>query len=48
MLKEEKKCPKCKALNTLTLNNKEIIITCKLYDPSINGYGDMMYSDGYQ
>ena len=43
LLKEEKKCPKCKSLNSLTLTNKEIIITCKLYDPTQNGYGDTMY-----
>ncbi|MBU4332631.1 hypothetical protein KKD19_03115 [Patescibacteria group bacterium] len=40
MLKQEKKCPKCKSLNTLTLANKEISIQCKIFDPSINGYGD--------
>jgi len=32
-LKEEKKCPKCKSLNTLTLTRKEITIHCLLYDP---------------
>ncbi len=38
ILKQEKKCPKCKSLNILTLSNKEILIKCKLFDPSINGY----------
>jgi len=38
MLKEEKKCPKCKSLNVITLTNKEILINCKLYDPALNGY----------
>ena len=47
MLREEKKCPKCKSLNILTLSNKEIIIRCKLYDPTTNGYREdssQMYS----
>ncbi len=44
LLKEEKKCPKCKSLNTLTLTNKEIVITCKLYDSTVNpDYCDTMY-----
>jgi phage FluMu protein Com len=38
LLKEEKKCPKCKSLNILTLSNKEIIIHCKLFDATTNGY----------
>ena len=38
-LKQEKKCPKCKSLNELTLTNKEIFIHCKFFDPEINGYG---------
>jgi phage FluMu protein Com len=38
LLKEEKKCPKCKALNILVLTDKEIVINCKLYDPNSNGY----------
>ena len=38
LLKEEKKCPKCKSLNILTLTSKEIILTCKLYNPETNGY----------
>ena len=40
LLKEEKKCPKCKALNTLTLTGKEIVIHCKFYDPNTNGYNN--------
>ena len=47
MLKEEKKCPKCKALNTLTLTSREININCKLYDPNVNGYSDTIYEDSY-
>ena len=38
ILKQEKKCPKCKSLNVLTLGNKEIFIHCKLYDPNTNDY----------
>jgi phage FluMu protein Com len=37
-LKMEKKCPKCKALNILTLQNRDIMIQCQLFDPTINGY----------
>ena len=44
LLKEEKKCPKCKALNVLTLTSKEINLSCKLYDPSIDGYADQLSS----
>lgn len=40
ILKQEKKCPKCKSLNVLTLGNREIFIHCKLFDPSTNGYRD--------
>lgn len=40
MLKEEKKCPKCKSLNTLSLTPKEINLHCKLYDPQTNNYRD--------
>ena len=40
ILKEQKKCPKCKSINTLTLTSKEINIHCKLYDPTTNGYSD--------
>ena len=42
LLKEEKKCPKCKSLNVLTLTPKEINLNCKLYDPAIGGYADEM------
>jgi phage FluMu protein Com len=29
LIKQEKKCPKCKSLNILTLTNGEIFIQCK-------------------
>ncbi len=38
VLRQEKKCPKCKSLNTLTLTEKEIIIHCKMFDQQTNGY----------
>ncbi|MFH1822223.1 MAG: hypothetical protein ABH830_00820 [Patescibacteria group bacterium] len=38
MLKQEKKCSKCKSLNTLTLTDKEIFIHCRFFDPRTNGY----------
>ena len=39
VLRQEKKCPKCKSLNILTLTDKEIIIHCKLFDRQANEYG---------
>ena len=47
MLKEEKKCPKCKSLNVITLTSKEISIECKLFNPNTNGYSDVGYYDDY-
>lgn len=38
VVKQEKKCPKCKSINFLTLTNKEIIIQCRLFDRDTNGY----------
>jgi phage FluMu protein Com len=29
IIRQEKKCPKCKSLNFITLGNKEIHIVCK-------------------
>lgn len=40
ILRQEKKCPKCKSLNMLTLNNSDITLQCKVFDPAINGYCD--------
>lgn len=40
ILKQEKKCPKCKSLNQITLGNREIFIHCKFFDPQINSYSD--------
>jgi len=28
-IKQEKKCPKCKSLNTITLSDKEVTIQCR-------------------
>lgn len=42
IIKQEKKCPKCKSVNQLTLTNKEIMIRCKLYDPATQGYTEEM------
>ena len=47
LLQQEKKCPKCKSLNILTLNNKEIHIHCKLYDPNLNGYNSEEFEESY-
>lgn len=38
LLKEEKKCPRCKSLNILTFAESEIIVHCKLYSPAGNDY----------
>jgi phage FluMu protein Com len=38
MIKEEKKCPKCKSLNILTLTDKDLFIECKLSSSESNGY----------
>jgi len=38
VLRQEKKCPKCKSLNILTLTDKEIIIHCKLFDRQTKNY----------
>ena len=38
VMREEKKCPKCKALNVLTLSNKQLKLECRFYDPTTNGY----------
>ena len=43
IIKAEKKCPKCKALNIMTISNSEISISCKPYDSSINGYDGVGY-----
>lgn len=37
-VKQEKKCPKCKSLNELTLTNKEIFIHCQFFDAETNEY----------
>ncbi len=38
MLKLEKKCPKCKSVNQITLGKKELFIHCRFFDPKTNGY----------
>lgn len=39
IIKQEKKCSKCKSMNTITLTNNEIYIHCKFHD-SQNGNCD--------
>ena len=46
MLKQEKKCTKCKSVNTLTVTDKEIFIHCRIFDSTINGYNSE-FSDHY-
>ena len=45
-IKQEKKCPKCKSINFLTLTQKEIYINCKFFDPRTNGYTEEL-EDNY-
>ena len=45
-IKQEKKCPKCKALNSLTLTPKEIYLHCKTLNGDTNTYHDE-YEEGY-
>ncbi|HPA25769.1 MAG TPA: hypothetical protein PLK76_03355 [bacterium] len=40
MVKIEKKCPKCKCLNTINLTSKEITIKCKLEPENIDNSGE--------
>jgi len=43
VIQEEKKCPKCKSLNILTMTGKETINKCKFHDPNTNGYNENGY-----
>lgn len=47
MIKQEKKCPKCKSLNLLTLTNQEIIIHCKFFDIDKNDYNGTVDENYY-
>jgi phage FluMu protein Com len=38
VIKQEKKCPKCKSLNVLKMSNQEIFIECKLLKQNANGF----------
>lgn len=37
-LRQEKKCPRCKSLNSLSMSTKEINIKCKACDLNLNNY----------
>lgn len=41
IVKVEKKCPKCKCLNVITLSNKEINIRCQLETENMTRENDM-------
>ncbi len=47
VIKQEKKCPKCKSLNFLTLTEKEIFIHCKCFDPDNNNFYELEKSYPY-
>lgn len=40
IVKIEKKCPKCKYLNTIILSEKEINIQCRLTEEAGQGYNN--------
>lgn len=40
IVKQEKKCPKCKSINILTFANGEIFIKCRFFNPNIGSYSD--------
>lgn len=40
-IKQEKKCSKCKSLNSLSISKKEIFVHCKFFDPGPNTYGEL-------
>lgn len=42
LVKMEKKCPKCKAVNVITLSAKEVSIQCKM-----NGEGNNLSQEEY-
>lgn len=39
-IREEKKCPKCKALNVMIIRNNEITLQCKLTEAGGSGFSD--------
>ncbi len=41
-MKLDKKCPKCKSQNQLTLTGKEIYIHCLFFDHNTNDYGPVI------
>jgi phage FluMu protein Com len=47
LIKLEKKCPKCKALNIFTLSNKEIIVQCKMADSNTPDHDNDLPSGEY-
>ena len=47
LVKMEKKCPKCKSLNSLTLTDKEVYMQCRFYDQRINGYNANLEENSY-
>lgn len=42
ILNQEKKCPKCKSLNAIKLENNKIYAICKPYDPIANGSREIL------
>lgn len=47
LVKMEKKCPKCKSVNGLTLTDKEVYLQCRLYDHQTNGYNGDQEESSY-
>ena len=46
IIKQEKKCPKCKSINTLTLTPKDIYLHCKSPNGNQEQYHEQ-YSETY-
>lgn len=47
-IKEAKKCPKCKSLNTLSMTSKEINIKCISNDLNTNDYPENTETDYFE
>lgn len=47
VLKQEKKCSKCKALNILSLTKEEIAIVCRIVQPGVGSYHEEIIDDNH-
>lgn len=42
---QEKKCPKCKSINVINFDNKDVNIKCRFYDPDLSIYKEDANND---